>query len=97
MQHRILRMVETGLVDHWFEMYLPNPVQCMVDPSSRQAKLSNIRNPALVNLHGLVPAFLYLLFGFILASIALFTEWVTILKLWKCIPLSRSPSQIEEK
>ncbi len=71
-------------------MYTPDPVQCMVDPSSRQAILADIRNPALVNLQGLVPAFLFLLFGFILASMALFTEWLTTLQLWKCIQLLRS-------
>jgi len=85
LQHRMLRMLETGLVDHWKAMYLPNPVQCMVDPSSRQAKLADIRNPALVNLKGLVPAFIFLLFGFLLASMALFTEWMTKLQIWKCI------------
>ena len=72
----MLRMLETGLVDHWFEMYFPNPVQCMVDPSSRQAKLTDIRNPILVNLHGLVPAFLLLLFGFAIALMALLAECV---------------------
>jgi len=90
-------MVETGLVDHWYEMYLPTPVQCMVDPSSRQAKLSDIRNPALVNLRGFVPAFLFLVFGFILASMALLTEWITKFQLCKCIPVHGSPSQIEGK
>ena len=93
----MLRMVETGLVDHWYEMYLPKPVQCMIDPSSRQAKLADIRNPALVNLQGFVPAFLFLLFGFTIASVALSKEWITKLQLWKCIPLCGSPSQIEGK
>jgi len=49
----------------------------MVDPSSRQAKLTDIRNPILVNLHGLVPAFLLLLFGFAIALMALLTEFVS--------------------
>ena len=78
-------MMETGLVDHWQEMYLPTPIQCMVDPSSRQAKLADIRNPALVDLQGLVPTFLFLLFGFILAFIALLSEWIKKLKLWKVV------------
>lgn len=46
----------------------------MVDPSSRQYKLADIRNPTLVNLRGLVPAFLFLLFGFILALVALLSN-----------------------
>jgi len=76
-------MLETGHVEHWKAMYTPNPMQCMVDPSSRQAKLSDIRNPALVNLHGLVPAVIFLIFGFILASITLFIEWMITLQIWK--------------
>ena len=95
-QYRTLRMLETGLIDHWKEMYSSKPVQCMVDPSSRQAKLTDVRNPALVNLHGLIPAFIFLLFGFILASMALLTEWIAKLQLWKCIPPFRSLSQIIE-
>lgn len=67
-------MMETGLVDYWHEMYFQKPMQCMVDPSSRRAKLADIRNPALVDLQRLVPAFLYLQFGFILAIIALSAE-----------------------
>jgi len=77
--------MEVGLIAHWEEIYLPKPVQCMVDPSSRQAKLADIRNPALVNLLGLAPAFLFLLFGFILALIALLAEWIKKLQLWKFI------------
>jgi len=76
-------MIETGLIDRWEKVYLPIPIQCLVDPSSRQAKLAEIRNPALVNLHGFVPAFLFLVFGFILAFIALSAEWVVKLQLWK--------------
>jgi len=96
---RMLRMLETGLVNYWVEMYLPKPVQCLVDRSSRQAILADIRNPALVNLHGLAPAFLFLLFGLILASMALLTEWMTTFQFSTLfIPLlSRSPSQIEGK
>ena len=97
LQHRMLRISEAGLVDHWYEMYLPKPVQCMVDPSSRQAKMANIKNPALVNLHGLAPAFLFLLFGFILASVAIFIEWIQMLQPWKSIPLPGSHLRIEEK
>jgi len=88
--HRMLRMMETGLVDHWKEMYLPTPIQCLRDPSSLQAKMADIRNPALVDLHGLVPAFLFLLFGFILAFLALIIEWITKRDLWKRILLFRS-------
>ena len=90
-------MMETGLVYHWQDIYAPKPVQCMVDPSSRQAKLADIQNPALVNLHGLVPAFLFLLFGYIIASVVLLTEWATMLQLWKCIQLCGSPLKIEGK
>ncbi len=79
----MLKMVEAGLVDHWFDMYLPKPVQCMIDPSSRQARMADIRNPALVNLRGLIPAFIFLLFGFILALVALLTEWIIMAQLWK--------------
>ena len=93
----MLRMMGAGLVDYWKKIYLPTPIQCMVDPSSRQAKLADIRNPALVNLQGFVPAFLFLLFGFTIASVALSKEWITKLQLWKCIPLCGSPSQIEGK
>ena len=80
--YSILRMMETGLVDYWKKIYLPTPIQCMVDPSSRQAKMTDIRHPALVDLHGLVPAFLFLLFGFTLAFIALLVEWIIKLQLW---------------
>ncbi len=65
--YSLLLIIETGLADRWVDMYLLTPFQCMVDPSSRQAKLADIRNPALVFLLGLVPASLFLLFGFILA------------------------------
>jgi len=74
-------MIETGLIGHWEKIYFPAPVQCMVDPSSRQAKLADVRNPVLVNLRGLFPAFLFLLFGFSLAFIALVAEWIK--KTWK--------------
>ena len=74
--YRLLLIIETGLADRWVEMYLLTPFQCMVDPSSRQAKLADIRNPALVFLRGLVPASLFLLFGFILALIVLLSEWI---------------------
>ena len=85
--------MEAGLVGHWKEIHLPTPIQCMVDPSSRQAKMADIRNPALVDLQGLVPSFLFLLFGFILALVALIAEWIRNLKLWKSIPFFRSPTQ----
>jgi len=90
----MLRMLETGLVDHWQKLYLPTPIQCMVDPSSRQAKLADIRNPALVDLNDLVPAFLFLLFGFILAFVALIIEWITKRDLWKLMPFFRTRSPI---
>jgi len=61
----------------------------MVDPSSRQAILADIRHPA--------TAFLFLLLGFILASMALLTEWMTTLQFSKYFSLFRSPSQIEGK
>ena len=86
----MLRMMEAGLVEHWTELYLPVPIQCIVDPNSRQAKMADIRHPALVNLQGLVPAFLFLLFGFILAFIALLAEWINKLKLWQFLILCRS-------
>jgi len=54
----------------------------MVDPSSSQSKLADIRNPALVNLHGLVPAFVFLVIGFILALMALLAEWMKKVELW---------------
>jgi len=75
-------MMGAGLVDYWKKIYLPTPTQCMVDPSSRQAKMADIRHPALVELQGLVPAFLFLLFGFILALIALLVEWIIKLQRW---------------
>jgi len=74
-------MLEAGLVDHWKEIYLPTPIQCMIDPSSRQAKLADIHNPTLVNLHGLAPAFSFLLCGFLLAFMALLAECINSFKL----------------
>jgi len=76
-------MIQVGLIDYWQKIYLPQPTQCMVDLSSRQAKMADIRNPALVDLHSLIPAFLFLLFGLILAFIALLAEWI-IQNMLKC-------------
>ena len=69
-------MIETGLVDHWREFYLPKPVQCMVDPTSRQAMMADIANPTFVDLKGLVSAFTCLLFGIIIALVAFLREWI---------------------
>ena len=63
----------------------------MVDPSSLQAMLADIRNPALVNLQGLVPAFVFLFIGFIIASMALLAEWIKKLQIWKYLPFIGSP------
>ena len=79
-------MMEAGLVDHWKDIYLPKPVQCMVDPSSRQSKLADIRNPALVNLRGLFPAFVFLLIGVTLALTTRLVEWIKKLQLWQFMP-----------
>ena len=91
--HRMLRMMETGLVNHWEDIYLPKPIQCMTDPSSRQAIMADIRNPALVDLVGLVPAFAFLLIGCIFAFVVLLTEWIRKYQLWRLFPLFRSSSQ----
>lgn len=78
---RMLRMIETGLVDFWKNIYLPKPYHCMIDLSSRRAMLDDIRNPALVDLYGLFPAFVFLLFGLLLALVALLGEWIKNLRL----------------
>lgn len=89
--NRMLRMMETGLVGYWKNMYLPRPYQCMVDPSSRQAMLDDIRNPALVDLHGLFPTFVFLFIGFFLALIALSGEWIKKLGIMRnMLPFFRS-------
>lgn len=72
----MLRMLETGLVDHWIDTYFPRPHPCLVDRYSRQAKMAGVRDPSLVDLNRLVPAFLFLLFGLILAFLALLAEWI---------------------
>ena len=81
----MLRMMETGLVDHWMETFLPKPSQCLVDSSSRQAMLDDIRNPALVDLDGLVSAFVCLLFGSILSFIVFLTECVKAHQFYKSL------------
>lgn len=83
-------MMATGLVDHWADVYVPRPTQCLVDPNSLQAIMADIRNPALVGLPGLVPAFLFLLFGCILSAMVLLAELITKLKLWRFFPIFRS-------
>ena len=87
----MLRMMVTGFVGHWKDIYLPKPIQCMTDLNSRQAMLADLRNPALVNLHGLVLAFLFLSFGFIIVLMVLFTEWIIKLKFWKLLLHFGSP------
>jgi len=87
-------MVEAGLIGHWKNKYLPKPYQCLLDPASLQAKMTDIRYPDLVDLHGLFPAFVFLLGGFVLALLALLAERITKLKLWKFMLLFSSPSPI---
>jgi len=77
-------MIQTGLIDHWkSDIYLPKPIKCMLNPSSRQAKLAEIRHPALVNLHGLFSAFVFLFSGFVIALMVLLAEWMKKLHIWK--------------
>ena len=86
----MLRMMETGLVDHWMETFLPKPSQCLVDSSSRQAMMNDIRNPALVDLVGLVSAFVCLLFGSIVSFIVFLAECVKKHQLWISLTFFRS-------
>ncbi len=88
-------MMATGLLGHWKDVYVQSPTQCLIDPSSRQAILAGIRNPALVDLHALRPAFLFLLFGFVLAIMVLLAEWINKVKLWELIPIFRSLPPIQ--
>lgn len=79
----------TGLVHHWEDVYVPRPTQCLMDPNSLQAIMADIRDPALVDLPGLVPSFLFLIFGCILSAMVLLAELINKAKLWQFIPLFR--------
>ena len=82
----MLRMMVTGFVGHWKDIYLPKPIQCMTDLNSRQAMLADIRNPTLVDLDGLVPAFEFLFIGLLIASLVLLGEWVKKFQVCRFLP-----------
>jgi len=82
--------METGLVDHWMKIFLPKPSQCLVDSSSRQTMLDDIRNPALVDFEGLVSSFVCLLLGSIVSFVVFLTECVKTSQIYKSLKFFRS-------
>lgn len=60
----------------WIDRFSPKPYQCLVDQSSRQEIMADIRNPTFVNLKSLYSAFLYLFLGFIFSFLVFLIEWI---------------------
>lgn len=74
--NRVLRMVETGLIDRWTNRFSPIPHQCF-DRKGRSAQIEEFRHPTILNLAQLKSIFVITLIGF-LASFSVFIGETTL-------------------